>query len=100
MGEKKFNCYSCKFRDGVAGSAHSSCKHPSMEAVNDNPMANVMSIFASVGRTLPVNFTSKKLNIKANPHGIKSGWFNFPFNFDPVWLENCDGYEKKEEEKQ
>jgi len=37
---------------------------------------------------------SKKLNIKGNSHGIASGWFNFPYNFDPVWLENCDGYEK------
>jgi hypothetical protein len=35
-------------------------------------------------------------NVKGAAHGIKKGWFNFPFNFDPVWLENCDGFEKIE----
>lgn len=42
----------------------------------------------------PLNNTT--LNIKADPTGIKKGWFNFPFNFDPVWLDNCDGFEKVE----
>ena len=27
-------------------------------------------------------------------HGIKNGWFYYPFNFDPIWLKYCDGYEK------
>lgn len=25
------------------------------------------------------------LSIKANPHGIRNGWFLYPLNFDPVW---------------
>jgi len=37
-----------------------------------------------------------ELNIRGNPHGIKRGWFSWPYNFDPVWLENCDGFEEKE----
>jgi len=36
------------------------------------------------------------LNVKGHPHGIKNGWFIWPFNFDPVWLENCDGFTPKE----
>lgn len=31
--------------------------------------------------------------------GVKRGWFMHPFNFDPVWLCYCDGYEKKEEKR-
>ena len=58
-------CYECKYRGHIPGDAHSSCKR--------NPLPNV----------------------KGAEHGIKKGWFNFPFNFDPVWLESCDGYEKK-----
>ena len=27
-------------------------------------------------------------------HGIKNGWFYHPFNFDPIWLKYCDGYEE------
>jgi hypothetical protein len=36
-----------------------------------------------------------KLNIQGDPHGIRSGWFMWPANFDPVWLINCDGFEKR-----
>lgn len=36
---------------------------------------------------------AKKLGIEGNPHGIASGWFNWPYNFDPTWLDNCDGHE-------
>ena len=40
----------------------------------------------------------KRLNISGNAHGIKSGWFYWPINFDPVWLESCNGFEAKKEE--
>jgi len=41
--------------------------------------------------------SSCKLNakVKADYHGIKNGWFNYPFNFDPLWLEECDGFKAK-----
>jgi hypothetical protein len=33
-------------------------------------------------------------NMTGNKHGIRSGWFMYPFNFDPVWKEKlCDNYE-------
>jgi hypothetical protein len=32
--------------------------------------------------------------VVGNPVGIRGGWFCFPFNFDPVWVDECDGYEK------
>jgi hypothetical protein len=31
-------------------------------------------------------------SVSGNPHGIKKGWFIWPLNFDPVWLESCDGF--------
>ena len=92
MTEKKFNCYECKYRDEVPGSSHSSCKHPGAKSPQENPLANVMAIFASVGRVPPMQAQSRQLNIRGNQHGIKKGWFNWPWNFDPTWLENCDGY--------
>jgi hypothetical protein len=39
---------------------------------------------------------ASKLNIQATPHGVKNNWFNWPANFDPIWLENCSGFEEKE----
>ena len=85
----KFDCYKCEYRGGVAGSCHSSCNHPAVKSEKEDPLLNIMAIFASVGRVDPVVIS--KLGIEGNPHGIAKGWFNWPFNFDPTWLENCDG---------
>lgn len=89
----KPDCYSCAHRGEVPGSAHSSCKHP--KAGGKDPGANVFAILASVGRVAPVVDMdgAAALNIAGHRHGIANGWFNWPFNFDPVWLENCDGFE-------
>ena len=34
-------------------------------------------------------------NVTALTHGIVEGWFFWPFNFDPVWLTSCDGFQEK-----
>lgn len=65
MEEIKPNCYNCKHRGEVPGSAHSSCEYPSGTKVEGSEV------------------------------GIRGGWFNHPFNFDPVWLKKCDGFECK-----
>ncbi len=90
-------CYDCIHRRRVPGSAHSSCAHP--DAGAQDAMGSLAAILASVGHGPPVIAVAgaDKLNIKASPHGIAKGWFNWPYNFDPTWLENCDGFEKKEE---
>lgn len=38
-------------------------------------------------------------NVTGHPHGIKSGWFIWPFNFDPTWLQSCDGFSDNQEDK-
>ena len=31
-----------------------------------------------------------------NPHGIRNGWFAYPYNFDPVWAtKKCENYEPR-----
>lgn len=92
------NCYKCKFRGDVPGSAHSSCKHPANQEILGNNLMEMFAIFASVGRAPTIN-AETGLNIVGNPTGIRKGWFNWPFNFDPVWLQNCDGFTPKEEDK-
>lgn len=36
---------------------------------------------------------------KGNSHGIRNGWFMWPLNFDPTWLESCDGFSDNPEDK-
>ena len=96
MTIKKPNCYECKYRGGVPGSAHSSCNHPAFADDLENPYSNLMSIFAGVGRVPPFQAHRTTCKVTGSPHGKKMGWFNHPFNFDPVWLETCEGFEPKE----
>lgn len=91
--EKKFDCYTCKHRGEVPGDAHISCNHPLNKQVVDNPTAQLFAMFAGVGRAPDLMLAPKALNIKANPTGVRKGWFNYPWNFDPTWLLNCDGWE-------
>jgi len=36
-------------------------------------------------------------SVTGDPHGIRSGWFFWPLNFDPVWLTSCNGFSEKKE---
>ena len=95
----KPDCYKCKYRGSVPGDAHSCCKHPAFKNEMENPFMNVMAIFAGVGRVAPIQLESAGgIMVKGNAHGISSGWFNHPWNFDPIWLEQCNGFESKKEE--
>jgi hypothetical protein len=62
-----------------------------------SPLPEAMAILASVGR-VPPQILVGELGIRGNPHGIRKGWFNWPWNFDPVWLDNCDGFTPRGEE--
>ena len=90
---KKPLCYQCRWRGIIPGSAHSKCCHPYNEEIND-PLLNLLATFASVGRIELPPMSDERLKIKAHEAGIKSGWFHFPFNFDPIWLEECNGFEE------
>lgn len=59
-------CYECKFRRNVPGDTHSACAAP-----------------------------LDKIKVVADAHGIRNGWFLFPYNFDPVWLEECNSFTPK-----
>lgn len=73
-------CCTCKYRGIVPGDAHICCEYPGNET-------SMFDLFSMKNQENII-----KLNIKANPYAIQRGWFLYPINFDPNWLENCDGY--------
>jgi len=81
------NCRKCKHRRSIPGDAHSECKHPFIE---ESPLG-FLAAFIGVNDE---GSARRKLNIQTNSHGVKMGWVNWPMNFDPVWIENCEGYEE------
>ena len=85
------NCYNCIHRGTVPGDAHSCCKHPLLGDKAGDMFTGLELIINGVAAGV-----AGKLHIKANAHGVQSGWFFWPGNFDPVWLENCDGYTPKD----
>lgn len=91
---EKPNCYKCKYRGEVPGSAHSCCNHPSLKGITKNPLLGLASILGSVRGGLPPMSQEGGIKVKGKEQGIRGGWFNHPLNFDPVWLEECDGFKK------
>lgn len=40
-----------------------------------------------------------RMDVKMNSHGVRQGWCDWPLNFDPIWIESCDGYQAVPEVK-
>jgi len=58
--------------------------------VDPNPFGAFVDMFA--GKT---QGAAEKLGITGHAQGIRSGWFMWPANFDPVWLLTCNGFAPK-----
>lgn len=81
----KSDCYKCKHRSDVPGSAHSSCNAISKE--NQSAALICCLLYSKIG---------KNDNIVFHPHGVKNGWCSYPYDFDPGWVEKCDLFEEKQ----
>ena len=92
------NCYKCKFRGTVPGSAHSSCK-VIRETLSDESKVFELEMALSSHLVQMTDQNTGEHLVKLNEHGIKYGWANWPLNFDPIWVESCRFFleDKKEE---
>lgn len=43
-----------------------------------------------------ISCAARNITVKGDPIGVRKGWFVWPFNFDPTWLLECDGYTEQE----
>lgn len=91
----KPNCYQCKHRKDLTFSAHSECAHPAFKD-GINPVLALLATLHASQRGGPIAVGNGGITVKGNQHGINSGWFVHPLNFDPVWLEECNGFEAKQ----
>ena len=66
MATTKPKCYDCEYIAPIPGDEHIKC-----------------------------NCSKPDLKIKGDVIGIESGWFDWPYNFDPVWLIQCNGFKKR-----
>ena len=91
----KPNCYECKHRREVPGSAHSKCAHPAFDKVASNPLLGLAAMLG--GAKIPHVRGDDSCVVVGHPHGIARGWFGHPFNFDPRWLQSCTGFSAKDQ---
>lgn len=86
-------CYECKHRGTVVNSRHSSCCHP--EALKVEQSGELLFILMEgYVKNSRVNQVTN-IKVEAAEQGIKGGWFMWPWNFDPLWLISCSGFEVK-----
>lgn len=57
----KSNCHSCAYKRPIPGNTHIKCVFDFRKAETPLP--------------------------KGNQHGIENGWYLFPLNYDPVWMD-------------
>lgn len=91
------DCRACLHRRDVPGDMHSACHHPATRALHADPMMGLLGVMGarSGGGLLGLTISGEvayALGVRGSPHGIARGWFFWPVNFDPVWLEACDGF--------
>lgn len=96
MSDTKPDCYACRWRRPIPGDAHSSCAHPTMAPALDSPEGEYFQLMGKAAGAIGPLHHPDAIMVKGHPHGIRSGWFNHPFNFDPTWLLECNGFEPKE----
>lgn len=90
----KPDCYQCQYRHDLPWNHHSRCEHPGSGG-SDNPFGDLIAILGKRLGPMPAP-SEATVHVAGNPHGAAHGWFNWPFNFDPIWLLTCDGFTKKE----
>lgn len=90
------DCYKCQFRHGVPGSAHSSC-HGLRELAKDPNDPNVITVETLLATGKMKMEVNGQPVIKIDPHGKAKGWAMWPFDFDPIWLSECQLFKEKSE---
>jgi hypothetical protein len=83
------NCYNCKFRGEVPGSAHSCCTVLRKPGDENNPHTMMTELGLTTGQITLVNEATQEPLVKLNPQGVKNGWASWPLDFDPTWVDGC-----------
>jgi len=83
-------------RGSVPGSAHSCCKALRHKAKHPSePDVIKLETHLSIG-LVELKGSDDEPLIRINPHGRKNGWANWPLDFDPIWVSECQFYLPKD----
>lgn len=86
------------FEKNIPGDCHIKCEHPDLVKHRQRLLNEMLTMYQMNRRSPFLDVLMKEIGVEGGQTGIKSGWFNWPFNFDPVWLEKCDSFEELKKE--
>jgi len=67
------------------------------DEVHKDPMADFISIMGGGLSLEDIVMTSMTMGFKPVAHGVMGGWFSFPLNYDPTWIDGeCQRHESKD----
>ena len=102
----KCNCWDCKGKGEVVDSTHIKCliALQELEIDTEHPLNMLVLLLGGVSikpkdidpKNGKVIFEIKGKKVVVDLHGYKHGWASFPFNFDPVWIDECELYQPKQ----
>lgn len=86
------NCYNCVYRSRAGSNTrHSRCDHPVIDKLMSDPDALVLVMDGLVNKhKIPSGLWGLEVEVKSS--AIANRWGLWPFNFDPIWVEECNGF--------
>lgn len=91
-------CSTCIHQGTVPNSRHSSCHCPRAEQLISfsGELRAFLLILLQENRVeqsliYPMRLEISDEAMRVN-EPIQNGWFTWPFNFDPIWIEKCTGH--------
>ena len=90
------NCYECKYRGTVAGSAHSRCNVLKDNCTDEGQVLS-LEMGLAVGKFQLTNKETGEPLVNIDEYGVRSGWASWPIDFDPVWVKSCSFETPKEQ---
>jgi hypothetical protein len=87
----KKDCHKCVFKVSIPGNTHISCNL--VQGFREKMF--IANFCLTTGKTPFVEKDTNKPLMLLNKTGIQSGWCNYPFEFDPIWVTCYLGKEKE-----
>lgn len=83
----KAPCEVCIYHRGIPGDAHKRCTHPKTAT---GPISRIPDLIGAISGGLTLDIAlADELGVKVDMTGVKAGWCNWPHNFDPIWILDC-----------
>lgn len=76
------NCHNCEYKARIPGDTHISCEYPYFSAEDKHKY----SLLAIANPPMLNELLKQNFGFTGDMHGIRAGWFTFPINFDPTWM--------------